>query len=272
MNKKLAVAMSVYRNDRADYLDSSITSLYKQSITEFDIYLQVDGLISVELQKIIDKYAGFNNFFCEYSPENKGLAFQLNNAIGKILATGEYAYIARMDADDICMQKRFEEQINFFDRNPDVAVLGTSMIEFDQFGNETVKIMPVAHEELAKNIIKRCPFNHPTVMFNLNIITPEDLKYDGKLRNTQDYYLWVDLLKIDYKFANLAEPLLKFRVDEKFHSRRGLKKAMNDINSRFYAMKELKIFSIANLIHVLMLFGLRTSPTFIKKWAYKYLR
>jgi hypothetical protein len=109
-------------------------------------------------------------------------------------------------------------------------------------------------------------------MFNLNVIKSDDLKYDGVLRNTQDYYLWIELLKKGYKFANLREPLLKFRIDENFHKRRGLKKAINDFNSRVYAMKALNVFSTSNILHALLLFGLRVSPSFLKKLAYDRFR
>ncbi len=273
MNKaRIAVAMSVYGKDKATYLEESLDSLYRQDNKNFDVYLQVDGSITKELEKVITKYSTYENLYCNVSSENKGLAFQLNSAIMVILSSGKYEYIARMDADDICIDKRFSEQLRFFKENPDIAILGCSMIEFDHEGNENSKIMPIEHNELAKNIIKRCPVNHPTVMFNLNVIDAIDLKYNSSLQNTQDYYLWVDLMKKGYKFANLRQPLLKFRIDESFHQRRGLKKAINDFNSRLYAMQALKQFSVSNILHTILLFGLRISPSYLKKIAYSRLR
>ncbi|WP_212748092.1 glycosyltransferase [Pseudoalteromonas sp. S3178] len=269
---KIAVAISVYYKDKATYFEESLDSLFRQSNKNFDVYLQVDGSITKELETVIGKYSVYDNFFCDFSLLNKGLAFQLNRAMEKILSSGKYEYIARMDADDICMPNRFDEQVSFLKRRPDIAVLGSSMIEFDHNGNENNKIMPIEHNELAKNIIKRCPVNHPTVMFNLNSINASDLKYDSSLQNTQDYYLWVDLLKKGYKFANLSQPLLKFRIDENFHERRGFKKAVNDFNSRLYAMKALKQFSASNMLHTILLFSLRISPSYLKKFAYSRLR
>jgi hypothetical protein len=94
----------------------------------------------------------------------------------------------------------------------------------------------------------------------------------SSLKNTQDYYLWVDLVKDGCLFANINETLLKFRIDENFHQRRGLKKAMNDLKSRLYSFKILKNYSISNVLHVILLFILRVSPAWIKKLAYKKLR
>jgi hypothetical protein len=132
--------------------------------------------------------------------------------------------------------------------------------------------MAKTNEILVKNIIKKCPFNHPTVMFRTTVFLNSNVRYKAELMNTQDYYLWVDLVKAGYLFANINEPLLKFRIDENFHTRRGLKKAINDLKARFYAFKVLRNFSMSNLLHVTLLFALRISPATIKKIAYKKLR
>ncbi|KPV96910.1 glycosyltransferase [Pseudoalteromonas sp. P1-8] len=269
---RVAVAISIYKNDNAKCVVASLESLVEQSYKKLDVFLQVDGFVTAEVKKVIELYQTRNNFHCEFYPENKGLAFQLNRAIERILDKDEFDYIARMDADDISFKSRIAEQVLFFEKNPEVAVLGSSIIEFDNKGNETLKLMPSEHADLTKNIIKRCPFNHPTVMFNMNVIGRADLAYDSNLKNTQDYYLWVDLLKKEYKFANLSKPLLKFRIDENFHARRGFKKAVNDFSSRIYAMKMLHIFSLSNILHTLLLFGLRLSPSFVKSFAYKRFR
>ncbi|MDV5059493.1 glycosyl transferase, partial [Vibrio diabolicus] len=120
-------------------------------------------------------------------------------------------------------------------------------------------------------IIKRCPFNHPSVMFRMSVFE-DGFRYKSELMNTQDYYLWVDLLAAGKNFANINEPLLMFRINESFHSRRGFKKAMNDLNSRIYAFKKLDVLNLSNIIHTISLFLLRIAPTSIKKWAYKTLR
>lgn len=269
---KIAVAISVYKLDSPKYLKESVDSILEQTFSDFDVFIEVDGPVNSKLNEVLCSYIHNKKVNINFNEKNLGLAFRLNSIVAKVLDIGSYGYIARMDADDISLVNRFEKQVHFFKENPNIAVLGCSMIEFDHLGNENKKIMPANHKELAQNIIKRCPLNHPTVMFNLNVIKSDDLKYDGVLRNTQDYYLWIELLKKGYKFANLREPLLKFRIDENFHKRRGLKKAINDFNSRVYAMKALKVFSISNILHTILLFGLRISPSFLKKLAYNRFR
>lgn len=58
------------------------------------------------------------------------------------------------------------------------------------------------HEKIKKNVIKKCPFNHPSVMFR-NLIFEEGFRYKDSLKNTQDYYLWVDLLAAGKRFQIL---------------------------------------------------------------------
>ncbi|OBU11937.1 hypothetical protein AYY19_08460 [Photobacterium aquimaris] len=272
-DKYIAVAMSIYKNDIDYQIKEALDSLVCQSYYLFDIYIQVDGVVSDEIEKLLRIYECKYPFFhIEYMKNNKGLAYQLNQIISKVNDSGKYSYLARMDADDICHPERFFTQINFLEDNPDIAVVGSSAIEFNENGDEKYKKMLCSHDELYLNIIKRCPFNHPTVMFNLNIIDKKDIIYNDSLLNTQDYYLWVELLKKGYKFSNIEKPLLRFRVNSDFFNRRGLKKAINDTKARYYAMNTLKLFTLSNINHTVLLFLLRISPSFIKRTAYQYLR
>ncbi|MDF0533022.1 glycosyltransferase [Shewanella sp. A32] len=273
MTKSIAVVMSIYREDRPEWLFASLNSLYEQTISDFDIFLQVDGSISPDLKKVVSDFElKYTNLFVEFFEENRGLAFQLNRAISRLSHNGTYKFIARMDADDICFKNRFEKQLDFFSKNPTVAICGAGVIEFSECGSVFEKRLPSHHEVLIKNIIRRCPFSHPTVMFNLSVINVSDIFYDEKLMNTQDYYLWVDLVAKNYIIGNCQDILLRFRKSSDFFSRRGFGKAKNDLLSRFYAMRKLHQISVVNIFFSIALFGLRISPSFIKKFLYSRFR
>lgn len=273
-SKKIAVAMSIYKKDSVTNVKLALDSLLLQDYDKFDVFIQVDGYVEGALEVLLDKYSMLSNFFIEKCEENQGLAFQLNKIISKVFFLNHYAFIARMDADDICEPNRFLEQVAFFERNPEVAVLGSDVIEFNDNkpNSNFYKKMAQEHETLSRDLIKRCPFNHPTVMFNLSVISPRDLLYNAALKNTQDYYLWVDLLSKGYSFANLNIPLLRFRLDDDFYSRRGYSKAKNDFKSRLYAMNKLSRWNFSSCFYTFLLIGVRLSPTIIKKMAYKFFR
>ncbi|MEE3878774.1 glycosyltransferase [Vibrio sp. YYF0003] len=272
MNNKIAVAMSIYKADTVEFVTQAIESILNQSYENFDLFIEVDGPVREGLNSLLVDYSKVDNVFVNFNNDNNGLATRLNDVVVKSLLAGKYSFLARMDADDICLPERFFKQVDFLINNPTVAVVGSDVLEISESGDELFhKKMDASHDIIKRKIIKRCPFNHPSVMFRMSVFE-DGFRYKSELMNTQDYYLWVDLLAAGKMFANINEPLLMFRINESFHSRRGFKKAMNDLNSRIYAFKKLDVFNLSNIIHTISLFLLRIAPASIKKWAYKTLR
>jgi glycosyltransferase involved in cell wall biosynthesis len=270
---KIAIAMSVYRSDSTNFVKQAIESILEQTYQHFVLFIQVDGLVSEELKELLFSYINSDKVDITFHSDNLGLAQRLNDTIESVISDNSFDFLARMDADDISLQERFDCQVEFLKKNPDIGVVGSDVIEIDESNNHLFyKKMKPDHFSLEKNIIKRCPLNHPSVMIRLSVFRESKLRYKSELSNTQDYYLWVDMLVCNVKFANINKPLLYFRIDDKFHSRRGFKKALNDFNSRVYAFRELGCYSISNFVHVIKLVALRLSPTFIKKMVYERLR
>jgi glycosyltransferase involved in cell wall biosynthesis len=272
MNNIIATIMCVYSGDRADHLEESIDSILNQSFINHDLYLLINGEISSDTEKVIEKYKINSNFFAVFLDKNIGLAKAMNYLLDNYVVAKDYSYIARMDADDICSINRFKKQVNFLIEHPEVAIVGSDCIEIDDAGNEIgYKKMEVNDFFMKKNIIKRCPFNHPSVMVRAKVFE-SGCRYNPQLKNTQDYYLWVDLISKGYVFSNINEALIKFRITDSFYKKRGREKALNDFKGRVYAMNKLKIFTIKNLVFTLGLYCLRLSPVFVSKLAYKFLR
>ncbi|MEM5533001.1 glycosyltransferase [Pseudoalteromonas arctica] len=270
--QKVAVIISVYKSDNVSFIDRAIKSILDQTYNNIEVFIQVDGVVSDKIKHLLIDYSKIGEVNVYFNDKNMGLATRLNNSIDTIVKLGGYNYIARMDADDISDLNRIETQVTFLNNNPDIDIVGSDVIEISELEVEMFyKKMDSSHHMLAQNIIKKCPFNHPSVMFRCDIFE-EGFRYDSSLMNTQDYYLWVDLLSAGKRFANINKPLLKFRVNSEFHSRRGFKKAKNDFKSRIYAFKKLNVLSFSNVFHTITLFLLRLAPTSIKKWAYNNFR
>lgn len=272
MTGKVAVIMSIYHSDSVNYTSLAIESILNQSYQNFDFYIRADGELTSDVYELLSKYSNNPKVFIEYDDVNKGLAYRLNQMLDTVVQVGGYEFVARMDADDISRHDRIERQVRHFNDNINTDVIGSDVIEIDGFGNKLFhKRMSSSHVDILRGVIKKCPFNHPTVMFRTDLFVA-GFRYKSWLMNTQDYYLWVDLLAANKHFENINEPLLYFRVDNDFHHRRGWSKAVNDFNSRMYAFRKLGILNLSNVIHVVMLFFLRLSPAFIKKAAYRFLR
>lgn len=269
--KNVAVMMSVYKNDKVDWLQSSIQSILKQTYKNLELFIAVDGPVSDDIRFLLDTYQRSNIVHIFYFNECKGLATRLNFLIEKIIDFNKFEYIARMDADDISFQSRIEKQVTTLDSS-DCDVVGSSVIEINDSGDFLFeKKMNADHADLIENIIKKCPFNHPTVIFRISIFL-DGIRYDSKMKNTQDYKLWIELASLGYKFGNVEESLLYFRVSNDFHSRRSFSKAKNDFTIRLSAMKKLNNYTIKNCLHVIFLYIVRISPSFISKLVYRHFR
>ncbi len=186
------------------YLKTSIDSILSQTFKDFE-FIIVDDNSSDNTLKIINKYK--DKRIKLVKGENKGIAAALN--LGIKIAKGKY--IARMDADDISLPKRFEKQIDFMDKNVEFGICGT-------------KVKTLTNETIHKNwgswlktnpkfidILQNCAFCHPTVMIRKSIIKKYDLYYNEKIHYTEDQELWFRAIKIT-KFHNLEDQLLTYRL------------------------------------------------------------
>lgn len=197
MSVKISVIMSVY-NTNDKWLRDSIESILNQTFSDFEFIIINDGS-SNKAEEVILSYKDKRIKYIKQ--ENQGLAKSLNN--GLKIAQGEY--IARMDADDISLPERFEKQIAFLEKHPDISLVGSS---YEMFPDEKL----VLHPETVRyiDLIKGCYIAHPTVMFRREDFEKHNLKYNETFKAAQDYDLWSRAIRY-IKMANLQEVLLKYR-------------------------------------------------------------
>lgn len=272
MNGKVIVLLSVYCNDKPTWLAQCLESLLNQTYQNFHILLSVDGEISIQLDRVLNEYERSSKKITVFKNlECKGLAYRLNELINHALENiSSFSYFARMDADDISDLNRFKIQVEYLNENPNIDIIGTDIIEYsDESKCKRIKRMPKTHDELINNIVKRCPLNHPTVMLRRDVFVNPDNRYDEKLKNTQDYKLWILLISKGFKLENINIPLLTFRISQNFYKKRGIIKLRNDLSSRIYAMQLLHLHSIKNYTYLALIFLFRMSPKFLVKLAYK---
>ena len=247
----VAFIMSVYRNDKREYVSQAVESILRQSYAKFDLFIQYDGCVD----KDVDAYlSGINDkkIHIFRRDENKGLAYSLNELLGVVMPLG-YDYIARMDADDISEHERLEKQIDYLENHPDVDCVGTWAIEINSKGEEYFKKqMPETHEECLKLFKKRDCMIHPTVLFRRRYIEKSGL-YALDTYFGEDTMMWAQGFKAGCRFANVPEYLFKFRIDEHFFERRrGWKHAKN-------------IFLLRHRVNKMLGFGLKEDS-----WALAY--
>lgn len=211
-NPKVSVIMSVYNCER--YLKEAVDSILSQTFSDFEFIIINDGSTDGS-GGILESYKDerirlFNN-------QNKGLTKSLNEAIE--YSRGEY--IARMDADDISLPKRFEKQVKLLDSDQDIVMCGSWAEFIDEKGQDITEYKtPISDREIKNRIIFHNPFIHPSVVIRKKIFDKVGL-YDTNFRYAQDYELWT---RIATKFntVNIPEKLLRYRL-----LREGITKSKN---------------------------------------------
>ena len=215
---KFSLLMSVYQYDDAKFLEQALRSIEVNSIRPADFVLVCDGELTDELNDIIDDYANRLVINIVRLSDNIGLGRALQVGVNHC----QYEWVARFDADDICVLDRFAKQIAFIKQNPNVDVVGGQIIEFANDPDEInthKKTVPTKHEKIYDYAKSRNPMNHMTVMFKKSAVLAVGSYQHAPLY--EDYDLWVRMLMKGFKFANIDEVVVHVRAGHNMYRRRG---------------------------------------------------
>lgn len=209
----VSVIMSNY-NTPEEYLCSAIESILNQTYQNFE-FIIIDDCSTDNSLSIIESYTD-DRIKIIKNEQNLGITKSLNR--GLAVAKGEF--VARMDADDISLETRFEKQVEFLKNHPDHIVCGT--------GVELIGDWQTKHSN--KFICRKIPDKeafqihllfgnypnivHPTAMFNHNLLLKHKITYNENYPLAQDYRMWVSCSEIA-ECANIPETLLNYRVHNK---------------------------------------------------------
>ena len=224
--KKLSVLMCVHNGE--EFLKEAVKSVLDQTFSDFE-FLIVDDASSDSSAEILSSFADPRIQVIK-NESNLGLTKSLNK--GLKIAKGEF--VARMDADDICLPHRFETQIDFFTRHPEIDLVG-SHVSF--IGSSSgIGGFPEAHEVIKVTALANSPFAHPAVMWRREVFERLQLTYDESYRTSQDFELWSRAVH-KVKTANIPEALIYYR--EHFKQITKSKQKNQQDNARRTKLKQL---------------------------------
>lgn len=155
-----------------------------------------------------DIYARYGKHLRVITAPWSTLAHGLN--IGIAHAGGDY--LARLDPDDEWEPVKVKRQMDWFERNPNSALVHTASRHINAKGR-TITIEPIVpYHRLnqLRALLRGNPVRHSSVMFNRRVIRPEHLCYDPGLPFSEDYDLWFRLFG-SYAVGYIDLPLLRFR-------------------------------------------------------------
>ena len=248
-------------------MSQSLDSVFHQTLLPNEVVLVKDGPLTTELDAIVSDYAArYPILKVVPLPQNQGLGKALNEGLKHC----SYDMVARMDTDDLAKPDRFEKQVKVFEEHPELDLVGAWIDEFEGTPQHilSVRKVPETSEKIQKYCRKRCPVNHPVVMFRKSAVQAAGGYQHFPL--FEDYYLWVRMLMNGAKFYNIQKSLLYFRTSpDMFKRRGGWKYAMDELRFQHVMLKMGIIGWKRFLMNVTVRFPARIIPNGLRSFLYK---
>jgi GT2 family glycosyltransferase len=268
-HQPFTLLVSTYGRDDPGYLrEAVLSSTTAQTRPPDEVVLVQDGPVPEALAAEIKHLVSTLPMPVQHLalPQNIGLGPALDAG----LAASSHEIVARMDADDVSLPERFERQLAVIEAGADIV--GSGLLEFGASIEDVVgrRTPPTDPGEIRRVIRFRDPFNHPTVVYRRSAVLAAGGYTDMAL--LEDYLLFARMVEAGAAPANLAEPLVYYRVGAGAYARRGgtaLLRSELRLQRRF---RELGITSRAEYLrNVAVRGGYRLVPEGVRKVAYRRL-
>ena len=209
---KLAVILPAYNAE--NFITECLDSLLNQTFSDFCI-LAVNDASTDNTGKILEDYAAKDTRLRVYHfSENQGEPAVMQFAMD-MLNYMNVEYVARMDADDICVPHRFERQVQYLDEHPEIDILGSNALLFNDGQTDKmskVSTLPLLDKDIKAHFsLARDNIINPSSMWRHSSIKALNINY-AQTATAPDFHMWVQCALHKKTFANLAEPLLLYRL------------------------------------------------------------
>lgn len=213
----VSIIMSTYKEEEI-FLRQAIESILNQSYKDFEYIIILDNPDNNLHIRIIKEYTNLDKRIKFYVNEkNMGLTASLNKGLG--LAKGKY--ICRMDADDISINKRIENQKKYLEENNYDLIGGISQM-IDENGKSiySIKKVPTNMDKIKKALRYNQIISHPTWFGKKEVF--DKLNGYRNMPLCEDYDFTLRAVLNGYKISNIDETVLKYRMTSSSISRSNL--------------------------------------------------
>lgn len=181
--------------NHAEYISDTISSIQKQKYNFYEIIVVDDGSTD-NTKKVIKKYKDVKYIH----QDNAGPSSARNR--GLMMAAGEY--VCFLDADDTIEPGFLSYQVEYLEKNPDIAFVYCDMLAFGRSDKRVAKIKPYNPRTLVQH-----NYIHVSSLFRASVI--KQFRFDDNLRIFEDWDLYLSLLESGYVGFFLNKPLLRYR-------------------------------------------------------------
>lgn len=208
MRPEVSVILPFY--NAAATLSEAIQSIIEQNYTDWELLLIDDGSEDDSLA-IAQGFESADSRIRIVQQVHSGIVAALNNGIYQ--SRGEF--IARMDADDLSMNTRFSEQIEYLKQHPECGLVSCLVT----FGGDKRKAAGyhhyvewtnriISHQDILLNRFAESPIAHPSVIFRKSTIDEVGPYQKGDF--PEDYELWLRMLDHGIIFHKVSKCLLQW--------------------------------------------------------------
>jgi len=196
--------MAVHNGER--FLREAVESVLSQSLSDFEFVIVDDGSTD-DTGAILAEYAAADGRIVVHRQNNAGVAEARNRG----LAVASAPLVANVDADDVALPTRLEQQVGFMRRHPDVGVVGGAVAFVDEDGRKFGEWRyPLTDGEIRRAFPSTTPLVQPATMVRKDTVLSAGL-YRGLLAPAEDLDLWLRISDRQ-RLANLPELMISYRV------------------------------------------------------------
>lgn len=199
---KVSVLLPLY-NTNPHHLREAVEGILNQTFIDFELIILNDSPKNTALDKIISEYKDPRIIYRK-NERNMGIV----NSRNKLIDMARGKYIAIHDHDDISVQDRFEVQVKYLDKHPDIGVISGLK---HYFGN-TIRIIhsPEFDKDIRAEMCRKTCVSHGSAMIRKSLLDLHNIRYEHAYNPSEDYMLWVRLMQYT-KFYNIQKPTIFYR-------------------------------------------------------------
>jgi hypothetical protein len=265
--ERLSLLLPVWAGDRPDHLSAAFRSTVDEQTRRPDqVVIVRDGPVGDALARRLDELAATSPVPVEL------VALERNVGLGMALDAGlarcAHDVVARMDADDISLPHRFAVQLPVMAAGIDL--MGAGLLEIGAHAGDVVGVRtpPTDPADIVARARFADPFHHPTVLFRAELVRAVGGYTDFALM--EDYLLWAKMIVAGARVANVAEPLVKYRVGAGAYARRG---GLRQLRAELALQRRFRTIGFTSrgqcLRNVLVRGGYRLVPERLRRLAYR---
>jgi glycosyltransferase involved in cell wall biosynthesis len=200
----VSVVLAVHNGER--YLREAVESVLAQSLSNFELVAIDDGSTDAT-GAILADYAANDSRIVVHRQANAGVAEARNR--GFTLASAPL--VANLDADDVVLPTRLEQQREFMAHHPEVAVVGGAVSFIDAGGREFGEWRyPSTDAAIRSALAHTTPLAHSATTIRKDAFFAVG-GYRRLLVPAEDLDLWLRIAE-QHELANLAVVMVRYRV------------------------------------------------------------